>query len=124
MSRKNNLLKYKLISAGDMSGDLTSPVTNIQFLDNIAVQAVWAGTSPVGTLSVEVSIDYAEDNQGNVTNAGNWVAIDLDPVPAVSGNSGSDFIDINQLSAPWMRVKYTSDSGVGALDVYVSAKMI
>lgn len=124
MSRKNNLLKYKLISEGDMSGDIVSPVTNVQFLDNIAIQAVWSGTSPVGTISVEVSIDYAEDNQGNVINAGNWVAIDLDPVPAVSGNTGSDFIDINQLSAPWIRVKYTAGSGVGDLDVYVSAKQL
>lgn len=123
--RKNNLRKFKNISSGDMSAaSITSLVTNIQWLDNVGIQLNWTGTSPVGTVSVEVSADYEQDDQGNVTNAGNWVAITLSPTPSVSGNSGSIYLDLNQLSAPWIRTKYTKVSGIGTLNSFITGKQV
>lgn len=124
MARKNNLLKFQTITAGNMaSATLTSAVTNIQWLDNIGYQFNFSG-SPVGTFAIQVSADYAQDDSGNVTNAGNWIAVSL-PTPAVaSGSAGSLYIDLNQLSAPWIRAVYTKTSGTGTLNAFITAKQI
>ncbi len=106
--RKNNLLKFKTMSAGDMSqASLISLITNIQWLDNIGIQFNFTG-SPTGDFHVEVSADYAQDNQGNVTNAGLWVPITLSPAPTASGSAGQIYINITEISAPWIRQTYNS----------------
>lgn len=106
-SRKNNLLAYQNITAAAMNQDITSDVTNVQFLDNIAIQLNFSG-NPTGTFAVEMSIDYAQDFQGNVTNAGNWIALSLNPPPVASGSADSIYLDLNQLAGPWIRVSYTN----------------
>lgn len=129
--RKNNLLSFPTIKAGDMStSSLTSSVTNIQYLDNIGLQFTWTG-SPVGTFQVQISADYAQDINENVTNQGNWVPITL------SYFNGTDFvtsttiptsvgspvyIDLDLLSAPWIRSVYTRVSGSGTLTEVITAK--
>lgn len=120
---KNSILKFQNIVSGDMSqATITSSISNIQFLDDIGIQLVWTGTSPVGTAAVEISIDHAQDSLGNVTVAGTWTA--LSAGTAVSGNSGNIFFDVYGISAPWIRVKYTKTSGIGTLNSYLCAKAI
>lgn len=121
--RKNNLRLYQNITAASMAGNVTSTVTNIQFLDNIAVQLNFTGT-PVGTFTVQVSADYAQDDLGNVTNSGNWIPITLNPVPSAAGTADQIFIDLNQLAAPWIRVVYTRTSGSGTLNSFITGKML
>lgn len=122
-SRKNQLLKYQTITNGDMSAaSITSSVTNIQYLDNIGVQCNWNGTAPIGVIAIQVSADYAADEFGNVTNPGNWFT--LPTSPAVTGNTGSVYVDLNQMSAPWIRAVYTKTSGTGTLNAFVTAKSI
>lgn len=124
MSRKSNRVAYSNITNASMGANVTSSVSDIIYLDNIGVQVTWsAGSTPVGVLSIEVSADYAQDYLGNVTNAGNWVAIGS-LTAAVSGNSGSVYFDINQISAPWIRVVYTRTSGSGTLNSKIVAKMV
>ena len=124
MSRKNTLLAYQNITNGDMSAaSITSKVTNIERADNIGLQFNFTGT-PVGVFSVEVSIDFAQDYLGNVTNAGNWVPVTLDPVPVASGSAGSVYLDLHLVSFPWIRVVYTKTSGSGTLNAYISTKML
>lgn len=124
MSRgKNTLKKYQNVTAGDMSASITSPATNIQFLDNVGVQLHFTGT-PTGAFSVEVSMDHEQDSQGVVSNAGNWVALPLSPSPVASGAAGDIYIDMNQLSAPWIRTVYTRTSSTGTLASYISAKEV
>lgn len=106
-----------------MSGNITSGVTSIQFLDNIGVQFNFTGT-PTGTFQVQVSADYAQDELGNVQNPGNWVPITLTPAPVAAGSSGSVYIDLNELSAPWMRLAYVFTSGTGSLNAFITAKML
>ncbi len=108
MSRKNNLRQFKNIDAADMAeASIVSAVTCIQWLDNVGIQLNWTG-DPTGTFAVEVSADYAQDYLGNVINAGNWNALTLSPTPEAAGEAGSVYIDITQMSAPWLRVKYTN----------------
>lgn len=121
MSRKNNLLKWQAITSGDMSqSTITSTITNIEYLDNIGAQANYTG-SPVGTLSVQVSLDHAQDQNGNVTVAGSWAQITSAAIP---GSTTPIIFDLNQLSAPWMRIVYTKISGTGTLDVFITGKML
>lgn len=94
-----------------MTGNLTSAVTNIQTLDRACIQINWVTTgSPVGTFSVQISADYAQDNEGNVTNAGNWAALTLSPTPDTTLTSPT-IIDLQNTAAPWIRVVYTRTSG-------------
>lgn len=124
MSRKNNLLKFQNIVNGDMSQtSVTSAVTCIQFLDNIGLQLNFTGV-PVGTFAVQVSADYAQDAMGNVTNAGNWIAITLPIPPAASGSPDKIGIDLNQIAFPWIRVVYTKTSGTGTLNGFITGKML
>lgn len=123
--QENELLKKALFEGASMTGTstLTSPVVQINYLDNVGVQLHFTGT-PTGTFQVQVSADHAQDPQGNVTVAGNWVPVNLSPAPVASGSADDIFIDLNQLSAPWMRVQYTNSSGTGTLDGWVTAKSI
>lgn len=133
--RKNNLQTFKIINNGDMSAaSITGTVTCIQWLDDIGLQFNWAG-APVGTIAIQVSADYAQDNMSppNVTNAGNWINLTLTywngsafvtdtSIPTSVGSPV--YVDLALLSAPWIRVQYTKTSGSGTLQAYITAKMV
>lgn len=123
MSR-SSLIKDHIITDGDMSqASITSPAININFSDNVGLQLIFTG-SPVGTFSAQVSIDHTQDSQGNVIVAGNWVDLDFGTTPAASGSADDIYLDMNQLSAPWIRVKYTKTSGTGTLNAYIAYKVL
>ena len=117
---KNFLPPFKIITAGDMSqASLTSTVTDIRYLDNIALQLVMTGT-PTGTFAVQVSSDY-----NPVTGvAGTFIPITLSPAPAATGGAQNIYIDLNQLATPFIRVVYTRSAGSGTLDITITAKSV
>jgi hypothetical protein len=89
--------------------------------------------APVGTISVQVSIDYAQDQNNNVTNPGNWTPLTLTywngstfvTATSVPTSVGSPiYLDLALLSAPWVRAVYTASSGSGTLNSFISAKEI
>lgn len=123
--RKSNLQQFQLITSGDMSASITGPVTNIQFLDNIGVQFNFSG-APSGNFQIQVSIDYNQDINGNVINAGNWVPVTLSSgsVNANTSLGSPIYVDLNQLSAPFIRVVYVRTSGSGTLNAFISGKMV
>ncbi len=121
--RKNALNNFKIANAVSMAADITSTVTNIQFMDNIGIQMNFTGDA-VGPFYVQISADYQQNAQGVVTNAGNWVNLVLDPIPAATGTGGSIYIDMTQLSAPWIRLFYDRTSGTGTLNAFIVGKMI
>lgn len=123
-ARKNTLAKFQIISAGDMSGNLTSSVTQIEFMDNIGIQINVAGGASTGEFFVDVSADHVEQN-GNVITAGNWVQLTLDPTATVTaGNPTSIYIDLNQLSTFYIRLRYTAGSGTGTCNAFIIGKML
>ncbi len=133
-SRKSNLRQFQIITAGSMTGTavITSAVTCIQWLDNVGVQLNWT-SSPVGTFQVQVSADYAQDAEGNVTNTGNWAPVTLSyllsgsmtQAATIPTSVGSPiYLDLNQLSAPWIRTVYTNASSTGTLNAYITAKVV
>jgi len=115
--RKNILQPYAIIADGDMSNDLVSEPTNVQYLDRLAIQLIWTD-SPVGDFAVETSLNY-----NPLLNAGDWTAYSFSPSPAATGAADSIFIDLTVTSAPYLRVSYTATSGAGTLQAYISGKM-
>ena len=114
--RKLILQPYAMIVDGDMSGNLVSDPTNIQYLDRLAIQFIWTDT-PIGTFAVETSLNY-----NPVLNAGDWTAYSFTPSPAAAGSADSIFIDMTVTSAPWLRVSYEATSSTGTLQAYLSGK--
>jgi len=110
--RKSQLPPYPVISAGDMSMNITGPVTNIQYLDNVGLQLVFTGT-PTGTFFVDLSLDQT-----------NWTPITFSASPVASGSAGNIYLDMNQLSAPYIRVRYVASSGAGSLNAMITSKQV
>ena len=130
MSTRTALRPTPVITNGDMSAtSITSLVTVLQSITGCSYQAVWSGTSPVGTLSVQVSNDYALTATGGVANSGTWTTITLNvggsPASSVSvsGNTGSAFIDIDKTGAYAVRLVYTKGSGTGTLNATIAGKV-
>lgn len=112
-----------------MAGNLTSSPTVLQSLTSGSYALSWAGTSPVGTVSLQVSDDYSLDPNGLVNNPGTWNTAPLSSggttltaIP-VTGNTGNGYIDILGTGAYASRIIYTAGSGTGALTITVVGKV-
>lgn len=112
MARKNTSHSYPVITAGDMSGSLTSAETNVSYTDNVGYHAVWTGT-PTGTITVEATI-----------NGTDWDSLTLSPTISLTGAAGSTLISLNQIPYETVRLKYNRTSGTGTLNVAVMTKTI
>lgn len=117
----NILFPFHFLVSGDMSGNITSSVLEIREQDNIGFQLSWTG-APVGAFSVQVSVNHRQDGVGNVTVPGTWVTIPNSPSVSASGSPDGAYIDINQISAPYIRIIYSRVSGSGVLDGHVIGK--
>ena len=82
----------------------------------------WAGSSPVGVMSIQVSNTYSENPDGSVNNPGKWTTVTLSSTPSVSGNTGNGFIDLSQLGAYAVRLVFTFTSGTGLMNAVFNAK--
>lgn len=123
MASRPILSPYPVITNGNMASNITSIVTVVQNLSMISYDISWAGTSPVGTLSVQVSNTYSQNVDGSVNNPGNWTTLTLSSPTAVSGNTGNGFIDVDATGAYAMRLVYTAGSGTGLLNATINAKV-
>ncbi len=108
------LLPVWLIQDGDMSDDLASEAVPTQWKDNIGIQVKWSGT-PTGVLDVQVSMD--PDNLG-------WESVPFASVDQPAGAAGSDWFEINQSPAGFVRLVYTSTSGTGTLQAKIACKSV
>jgi hypothetical protein len=117
----NLLNPVHILQAVSMAASITSNPVEVKLQDNMGVQLHWTG-APVGVFGVQVSMDYREDAEGNVQNAGHWVSLPLSPSITASGSADDAYIDLTQLSAVYLRVTYTRTSGTGTVDAFVNAK--
>jgi hypothetical protein len=130
MSSRPKITKAVVINAGDMSGKITSAVTLLQDLSLVGYGMSWSGISPVGSISVQVSNDYAIDGSGQVYNPGTWTTIVLNynggtvnSIP-LTGNTGTGFINVAEIAAYAIRMVYTATSGTGTLNSNLTAKVM
>lgn len=122
---KNTLKSYQdpLINGQSMAASFNGTPTNIEYFDNIGIQFKWTGANPVGAINVQVSLDFDVRFPANAT----WTYIESIPgtpiIISPGGAPGTGYFDLNQLSAPWVRVTYTTAGGsVGSLTSKISAK--
>lgn len=128
MSTRSNLSPKLVIENGNMSGNITSLPTIFEYLTIPSFGYSWAGTTPIGTISIQVSNDYSLFPNGQVKNAGNWVTVPLiynqtvvQAVP-LTGNSGAGFIE-GSTGAYAVRTVYTATSGTGTLQATIKGKV-
>lgn len=122
--RKNNLYQYKILNGVSLGASFSSVPTNIEIMDNISYQMNITTADAIGSFTIEVSDDYNQDSQGNVITAGNWITLPISDAMDVAGASDLIMFDGNQISQPWIRLKYTRTSGTGSVTAYVTGKML
>lgn len=125
MSSRPLLRPQQVITNGDMSGDVTSLVTNINMISCVGYTISWTGT-PTGTFSVEVSQDYIQPVgvQPDQLNSGTWVAVNLSVPVVAAGTADTAFIDVDITGAAYVRLKYTRTSGTGTLNAFIAGKVV
>lgn len=112
---QNQLTPVWIVRSGDMSGDVTGPAVQMSFMDNVGIQVKWTGT-PTGTLDVQVSLDPM--NLG-------WQSVPFSPTPTQpAGSSGTDWYEVNQSPAAYVRLIYTRMSGTGTLNAKIAIKSV
>lgn len=93
-----------IISAGDVSGNLTSSELNLEVNFGVFVHAILTG-SPSGDISLQASTDHI-----------NWVEIDK-----VTISGAQHYINKDAIYAPYIRV-YKAAGGTGTLTVKATIK--
>lgn len=118
---KNVLLPYHFIVNRNLVSDVDTTPINIQYLDNVSVQLIFTG-SPVGTFKIYGSLTYSTNPLTGVqSNAGTFT--DTGIQAAVSA-AGTVLFNLAGLAYPWIKVYYSSTSGTGSVDGYISAKAV
>lgn len=74
-----------------------------------SVQNIWQASSGIanGLIKIQCSLDYFQDEEGNVTNPGTWVDL-IDAVFEVQSASGSFLYVMNAPQFLWARVVWQS----------------
>lgn len=120
---------FPAILNGNMSGNITSKPSLVPNLSMMSYAYSWAGTAPVGAVSIQVSNDYSINPDGSTRNPGTWntITFSLAGVPAtsapVTGSPGNGFIDVDATGAYAIRTVYTATSGTGTLQATFNAKV-
>ena len=115
-----SLPPFQIITNGVMTGTnvLTSTVTDIRNLDNVAIALQFTGT-PTGTFAVNGSLDY-----NTATQVGTWIPLTLSPAPAAAGAASQILINMTGLAFPFIQATYTNTSGTGTLNAFIAAKAV
>ncbi len=130
MSTRTTLRPTTVISGASMAANITSSPTILQSLTGVSYTVSWTGTSPVGTLAVQVCNDCTVETNGTVI-GGTWTSLPLQQQPsgtvsqtiAISGNTGSGQIEIDTIKAHAIQLLYTAASGTGTLTAVVTGKV-
>lgn len=112
--RKNVVRGYKMFDAVSVAASATSNEVNVINLDKASIFVDWAGTAPVGVLTVQAK---------NAQN-GDWFDLDMGGVINISGASGSHILVFNELPHDAIRLVYTATSGTGTIDAVLAAKQV
>lgn len=130
MSQRTVLRPVTLPTIDMSQASSASTATVLQGLSMANYSVSWTGATPVGTLSLEFSDDYALSPNGTVLNAGTWniapVLVDgatVETTVAISGNTGNGMFDVTATGAYAVRLLYTRSSGSGTMTIVVSGKV-
>lgn len=117
------MLPKEIFNAASMTSTIHSIPACIDNLSLVGFDISWAG-APVGTFSIEVSNSYNPGTPlSGIAAPGSWTALTLSTPITATGTPGNAFIDIDAISATYIRLTYTATSGTGSLTAYLSAKV-
>lgn len=109
-----------------MASSFNGTPSNIEVYDNVGIQFSWSGANPIGAINVQVSLDF----DPRFPTLGTWTLLtqpgSTTPIVITPGGAaGTGYFDLNQLSAPWVQVIYTTAGGsVGLLTSKITAKAV
>lgn len=104
---------FQIIENQSMASNITTPFVDISNVDDISIVYEWsAGSSPVGSITVEV-------RNGELCP---WSVLDIAPPAAISLNSGNNNIQITNVSFKELRLVYERTSGSGTLNAWLTGK--
>lgn len=112
--RKNVIKGFSMMDEVDISANATSSTVNVLNLDKASIYIDWAGSSPVGELTVE-----AKNGENSP-----WYALDFGVTIDVTGNTGDHLIILNEMPFEQLRIQYASTSGSGTISAYITAKQV
>ena len=110
---------FKIFDDVDASGNQTSPIVYVPFLDNVGIIVAWSGSSLDGELSVEVS-----NQQENPQESMQWAKLDFGGPILIVGDSGDHLINCNNVPFNALRLQYAANSGTGTLSAILQVKMV
>lgn len=120
MASRPVLPPHPILSNEDMSSSFSSDPTVLLNLSMVSYDVSWSGSTPIGTLAVEVSNTVTFNADGSIRSAGNWTPLTSQ---AVSGNTGGIFFDVVATAGYAVRLTYTATSGSGSMSAQVSGKV-
>ena len=109
MSRKHYAGEHLVLDNGDVSGNLTSQVSEVKSTDRVLYIAKWTSAAIGGYLTVEISDDKNDANS--------WTELDFGQVLSVAIDNSEHQILISQVTFRYVRVKYNFTAGTGNIDI-------
>jgi len=111
--------QWKIITAGDMSADVSSVAVDLGGVIFGSIQSVFTG-APLGSLQLQISNDIVPVGADPNAVITHWD--DYGSTPAVTA-AGTYTFNISNMGYKWVRVKFIASGGsVGVLDSTVAAK--
>lgn len=103
-----NIYNYKIITTGNMSGNLVSISQDLSVTNGYGIYAKWTG-SPVGTIKLQATLDGINfiDYPGSATSV---------------NNAGDALWEVSTAFYGRVQVVYTFTSGSGTLNVQILGK--
>lgn len=108
---------------------VTSEATVLQSVGNISYEISWTGSTPIGTLALQVSNSFTLGGAGGQGAAGTWTTVPLELSGAevtsipITGNADNGFIDVTMNAGYAVRLLYTKSSGTGTILATISGKV-
>jgi hypothetical protein len=106
-------IEETIISAGDMSGNITSEAVLIKTIYGYSAQAVFTG-APTGSLTLEAS-NASTDDPSTASSSGTWTEITGSSTAVAA--AGNQMWNYSGAFYKWVRVKYAFTGGTGVLNV-------
>ena len=107
---------YKLLTNGDMSGNINSPAQQLVQMQIASIQATFSG-SPVGSLKLQITND-----DPHIVGAANVIWSDYSGSTTAVSGSGNFLWNLLSNGYNFVRVVYTFSSGTGSLNITASGK--
>lgn len=112
----------RLLTNGDMSGNLISNGINLNQVFMFSIQAIFTG-APVGTLKLQISNDdvpVGALGQNPAINVVNWT--DYTGSSSAVAAAGDFMWIVSDGGYQWVRAVYTFTSGTGSLNIEYNGK--